>query len=194
MKTIIFFAFLLFFGKVEILGQNSIIKAYKKELKNRHLNPNAKYIKGYWRGLEVIIDSTKKYYGVDLNKEDTLFIVTTWSDFTIGGFEEARVWNRNLKLFSYNVSDSNNARKNYKNVQKDNNLDNRNIPILNEIEEIKTLIETHKADLVFKKYMEKCNYFDGNLYELIWLIKKDNQFKIRSLSGRLCVGMPWLNK
>jgi hypothetical protein len=194
MKAFLIFIFFLSLGKVEMLGQKSIVKAYKKELRNRHLNPNAKYIKGYWKGLEIIIDSTKKYYGIDLNKEDTLFIVTSHLDFVIGGFNEARIWNNNVKLFSYNLSDPKRVKKNYKKVQKDNNLDDRNIPILNEIDEIKILIENYSDDLIFKNYMEKCHYLDGSIYELIWLTRKGNQFKIKALSGRLCVGIPQSNK
>ena len=193
MKILLLFIFIFSLVEVETRGQNSITKAYKKELRSRHLNPNAKYIKGYWKGLEIIIDSTKKYHGIDLNNEDTLFIVTSHPDFVIGGFDEAKIWNHELKLFSYNISD-NKTNKFHKKVQKDNNLDERNLPILDGIDEIKVLMETHRDDLIFKNYMKKCKYLDGDIYDLIWIVKKDNQFKIKSLSGRLCIGVPWSNK
>ncbi len=105
MKIFLISLFILPLVSVQITAQSSIIKAYKQLIKTRKINPNGKYIKGYWKGLEVIIDSTKAKYGTDLNKEDTLFIVMSYPDFVIGGFDEARIWNSKINLSSYNYKD-----------------------------------------------------------------------------------------
>ena len=171
----------------QTIAQNSIIKAYKHLVRTNNDNPNGKYIKGHWKGLQIVIDSAKVKYGIDLNQEDTLFIITSHPDFVIGGFDEARIWNNKINLSSYNYKDFV-ANKFYKKIQQisANKSDNQ---ILSETDEIKILIESFQIGNIFKNYIEKCNYYDGSIYEIIWITKVKKEFVAQSTSGRLCVGL-----
>ena len=187
MKKFLFILLIFCFVNKQTHAQNSIVKAYKNLIKSHKVNPNGKYVKGYWKGLQVVIDSAKVKFGIDLNQEDTLFIITSHPDFVIGGFDEARIWNNKINLSSYNYKDFV-ANKFYKKIQQisANKSDDQ---ILNETDEIKILIESFQIDTIFKNYIEKCNYLDGSIYEIIWITKVKKKFVAQSTSGRLCVGL-----
>ena len=189
MKKFLFILLIFCFVNKQTHAQSSIVKAYKNLIKSNKVNPNAKYIKGYWKGLQVVIDSAKVKYGIDLNQEDTLFVITSHDDFVIGGFDEAKIWNNKIHLFSYNYRYQEFEKyKSYKKVQL-NNMIRLNYLILDETDEIKILIESFQIDTIFRNYIEKCNYFDGRIYEIIWITKVKKKFVAQSTSGRLCVGL-----
>ncbi len=50
------------------------------------------------------------------------------------------------------------------------------------------LIEAFKIDSIFKNYIEKCDYFDGSVYEIVWITKEKDGITAKSISGKLCVG------
>lgn len=189
MKIFLIILLIFSFAREQTVAQNSIVKAYKHLIRTNNVNPNGKYIKGYWKGLQVIIDSAKTKYGIDLNQEDTLFIITSHDDFVIGGFDEAKIWNNRIHLLSYNYRYQEFKKyRYYKKIQKIS-VNKSDDQILNETDEIKILIESFQIDTIFKNYIEKCNYLDGSIYEIIWITKVKEKFIAQSTSGRLCVGL-----